>query len=151
MVNVTSPEDWWGNLSEETQDRLATNPGGPVPGDLWAEVVAANTGTDLHPPFRSIEDHVLRGTFVALHSGGQRGIAGEHRVLRGRAPLPDGGGMEDAGAPPWPPRMNQADAHAGRPVGALTPVTWPAAAATQRVLSEVSLDGGWCGSPGGAG
>lgn len=88
MVNVTSPEEWWGNLSEETQDRLATNPGGPVPGDLWAEVVAANTGTDLHPPFRSIEDHVLRGTFVAYIQGDNEALLASIAANSGVSPFP---------------------------------------------------------------
>ncbi len=62
---ITTPEEWWGNLSEETQDRLAADPNGPVPEDLWRDVLAANTGTDLYPPFRSSEERVLRGSFVA--------------------------------------------------------------------------------------
>lgn len=77
-----------GNLSEETQDRLATNPGGPVPGDLWAEVVAANTGTDLHPPFRSIEDHVLRGTFVAYIQGDNEALLASIAANSGVSPFP---------------------------------------------------------------
>ncbi|MEP6631783.1 MAG: hypothetical protein ABJA89_15040 [Lapillicoccus sp.] len=63
MVTVLSRGEWWANLSPETQDRLAADPGAPVPVDLGAEVNAASSGTDLHPPFRS-QDHVLRGAFV---------------------------------------------------------------------------------------
>ncbi len=36
-----------------------------MPADLWGEVFAANTGSEFYPPFRSLEDHVLRGAFVA--------------------------------------------------------------------------------------
>ncbi len=65
MARITTPEEWWSNLSRETQDRLAADPGGPVPPDLWGAVFAANTGSELYPPFRSLGDHVLRGSFVA--------------------------------------------------------------------------------------
>lgn len=65
MVNSTSPEEWWRNLSPETRDRLAADPGAPVPENLRDEVVAANTRPYLYPPFRSPEDYTLGEQFVA--------------------------------------------------------------------------------------
>jgi len=65
MATITTPEEWWSNLSEKTQDRLAIDPGAPVPEDLRAEVMAASRGDHSYPPFQDFHDYGLRGWLVA--------------------------------------------------------------------------------------
>ncbi len=96
MGTVTSAQEWWDNLSPETQDRLAGDPGAPVPADLRGEVVAAN-GPDAYPPYRpplllwrwwppswagtpwasgAEDDYRLRDTFVAdIHADNEALLA----------------------------------------------------------------------------
>ena len=88
MVTVLSAGEWWANLTPTTQDRLAANPGGPVPVDLGAEVNAASRGTDLDPAFRLAGDHVLRDTFVSfIHADNLALLA--TIAADGVPPLPD--------------------------------------------------------------
>lgn len=108
MGTVKPAQEWWDNLCPETQDRLAGDPGAPVPPDLRGEVVAAN-GPDAYPPYRppllmwrwwpaswggtpwasgTEDDYLLRDTFVAHIDADNEALLADIASQAGLPPSP---------------------------------------------------------------